>query len=197
MKACGVLLAGGASRRFGTDKAFIDYHGEPFYTKILNELDSHVNESIVVTKPDLINKFQLPEKVEVVMDEEKFSGKGPLAGLMTAMNSKEAIYYVVVACDMPLVTEDLISTLLDEAERNPEADAIIPVAHGRIHPLCAVYRYACKEMIHRQLQLGNKRVIDVLEELNTRYVTFSVATHLFANVNTKEDYMKIQKGRNQ
>ncbi|MCA0986038.1 molybdenum cofactor guanylyltransferase [Guptibacillus algicola] len=195
MRICGVLLAGGASRRFGSDKAFIDYEGVPFYSKILNELELHVNESIVVTKPELINRFQILKKVEVITDEQNLSGNGPLAGMLTAMNTKKAANYVVVACDMPLVTAELFSKLLDEAERYPNADAIIPVANGRIQPLCAVYRYACKEMIDQKLQLGSKRVMDVLEQLNTRYVAFNESSHLFSNVNTKEDYTEIRRGR--
>lgn len=195
MRTCGVLLAGGASRRFGSDKAFIDYRGTPFYTKILNELELHVDESLVVTKPELINRFQIHKKVEVITDEQNLSGNGPLAGILTAMNSKKATNYVVVACDMPLVTAELFSNLLDEAERDSSADAIIPVVNGRIQPLCAVYKYACKGMIDKKLQLGSKRVMDVLEQLNTRFVTFNESSNLFSNVNTKEDYMEIRRGR--
>lgn len=194
MKTCGVLLAGGESRRFGRDKAFADFQGSHFYQVIINELMKSVEECVVVTKPALIEEFVLEEKNRVITDDVSVAGKGPLAGLLSTMNEQEADQYVVVACDMPLVKEELFSKLLEESLNHPEADAIIPIAEGRIQPLCAVYNNTCKDTIEMKLSQGEKRVMDVLKELTVRYVKMEPAElEFFTNVNTLEEYKVIRK----
>ncbi len=198
MKACGVLLAGGESRRFGHDKAFVQYQGSPFYKTIVNELTKHVHKCLIVTKPELMARFESEEHADIIVDDRRFKGMGPLAGLISAMGVINADYYVVVACDMPLVTADLFSKLIQEAKHHPEADAIIPIANGRIQPLCALYKYTCKDSIENELLLGDKRVMAALKQLKVRHVMIEDKDlESFTNVNTIEEYMLIRKGPNQ
>lgn len=195
MTVCGVLLAGGESRRFGTPKAFATYDGLPFYQRIVIELNALVNESVIVTKPELFHEFETLENVKIVSDDNNYVGMGPLAGIITAMLAKEASHYVVIACDMPLVSRDILSKLISEAKNDFGLDAMIPIVNERTQPLCAVYHSRCKETIDKQISSGRRRVIDVLTELKVRYVQFENSEEQFINVNTREDYRLIRRER--
>lgn len=197
MTVCGVLLAGGESRRFGTPKAFATYNELPFYKKILTELNTLVTtETLIITKPELLNGFELLEKVKIVTDDKNYAGMGPLAGVYTAMLLNKASYYVVVACDMPLVSRNTLFKLVGEARENPEIDAVVPVVNGRYQPLCAVYHARCRKSIEKHLSIGNRRVLDVLKQLRVRYVVVDEREEQFTNVNTREDYRLIRRERN-
>jgi molybdopterin-guanine dinucleotide biosynthesis protein A len=63
---------------------------------------------------------------------------GPLGGLWTALRHTQADWNLLVACDMPDITEVFLQQLLDAAKTS-DADCVVPEIDGKIHPLCAVY----------------------------------------------------------
>ncbi|WP_347549604.1 molybdenum cofactor guanylyltransferase [Pseudalkalibacillus hwajinpoensis] len=194
MKVAGILLAGGESRRFGSPKAFATYKGEPFYRIILNQLDSIVDRSVIVSKQELIGKFQQVSSypVNVITDNESYCGMGPLAGIYSAMKSLDADYYITVACDMPLVTSDIFAFLVDKAKRHDAS--VVPVVDGRVQPLCAIYHASCKPTIEANLKAGRKRMSDFLKDCEIHYAPFGVDhKQWFMNINTSDDYKFVQE----
>ncbi|MBN8208282.1 molybdenum cofactor guanylyltransferase [Bacillus sp. NTK071] len=196
MKINGLLLAGGESRRFGSPKAFAALNGLPFYRIVLNKLLPIVSETAIVSKIDFINRFNIDEddRVTLLSDNDSFVGMGPLAGIYSAMEKTDGDYYVTVACDMPFLTERLLSMLIDELILHPDAMAVVPVENGKVQPLCAIYNASCENVIKNHLQAGKKRMIDLLNEIKVHYVPVSAFNQPhFMNVNTSEEYEMIQK----
>lgn len=197
MKINGLILAGGESRRFGSPKVFATLNGLPFYRIVLNQLLPIVSETAIVAKKDLMNQFNTDEddRVTVLTDVDSFVGMGPLAGMYSAMQMTEGDYYVTIACDMPLLTEGIITMLIDELMLHPDAMAIVPVENGRIQPLCAIYHASCENVIKHHLLDGRKRMSDLLNEIKVHYVSVKASNQrYFINVNTTEEYETIQKG---
>ncbi|TKD70122.1 molybdenum cofactor guanylyltransferase [Pseudalkalibacillus hwajinpoensis] len=196
MKINGLLLAGGESRRFGSPKAFATINGLPFYRIVLNQLLPIVSETAIIAKKDLMDRFTIDEddRVTLLTDNESFVGMGPLAGIYSAMEKTEGDYYVTVACDMPLLTEGLLSMLINEMMLHPDAVAIVPVKDGRVQPLCAIYHSSCENVIKNHLQAGRKRMIDLLNEIKVHYVSVNASNQRhFMNVNTIDEYEILQK----
>ncbi|RVU70971.1 MULTISPECIES: molybdenum cofactor guanylyltransferase [Lactobacillus] len=111
----GLVLAGGQSRRFGTDKALFTMPGQKLTNVELtvNRLQLVCDQVLVVTNPYnqiSIQELVANEKVLVTADLIPYQGQGPLAGLMTAQEYgvKDLI---INACDYPFLKVDAIKFL--------------------------------------------------------------------------------------
>lgn len=94
---------------------------------------------------------------------------------------------------MPLVDQEILTALLLIRKQNHEA--VIPVIHGKIHPLTALYRRTLLPEIENLLANGNLRMMSLLEKIDAVYLNEShfKDSSRFANINKMED-LKILKG---
>jgi molybdopterin-guanine dinucleotide biosynthesis protein A len=132
--AIGVVLAGGAGRRIGGDKAIVELDGRPLLLYPLNVLRAVLDEVVVVAKQSTVLP---PFDVDVAIWLEADEPRHPLAGIVHALRCARGRPVVVVAGDMPFVTRSLVATLARERARG--ALVVVPRAAGRLHPLCARY----------------------------------------------------------
>jgi molybdenum cofactor guanylyltransferase len=130
----GAVLAGGAGRRIGGDKAMVELEGRPLLHYPLSVLRAVLDEVAVVAKQSTV----LPGlDVEVAIWLEAEEPRHPLAGIVHALRCARGRPVVVVAGDMPFVTRGLVAAL--SRERSRGAVAVVPLAGGRLQPLCARY----------------------------------------------------------
>jgi len=130
-----VVLAGGAARRLdGVDKAAVDIGGSSLLDRVLGSLVG-AGRVVVVGPPR-----QLPPGVLGTREEPP--GGGPVAGLAAGLRLVEAPLVVVLACDLPFLTEATVRRLLtvigDAASAADGAQLVDET--GRRQPLAAVYR---------------------------------------------------------
>lgn len=188
VKIVGVIVAGGQSRRFGSDKAFSLYKGKLFFQHSLQAVSSFADEVIIVTSRTLFPRFNTMANVKVVEDMEEFKGCGPLAGIYTAMNEYQAEWYAVLPVDVPLVTSSLVDCLVSKIDGT--YDAIVPVIGGKLQPLLALYRNSVRERIYDQLVREEYKMGTILKGLSVLYLTEEEIgeREAFHNINTKQDY---------
>lgn len=188
MKTAGILLAGGASRRFGSPKMFAKHEGKEFYRYSWEALKPYCDTIAVVTKPEFLDRF--PNKLRKLMDIEPFAGLGPLAGIYSAMESVEADRYIVLPCDMPYITADVVGRLLGAHSQDVTAVSV----EGKRHPLVSVWQAGTAPSIRRALEGGNRRVMDVQTAHDVRWVEgrrlSDTPERSFKNVNTPNEIGK-------
>ncbi|HEX8070805.1 MAG TPA: molybdenum cofactor guanylyltransferase [Pyrinomonadaceae bacterium] len=190
----GFILAGGASRRMGRDKARLRLGGETFVARAARALAALTPcVRLVSARPDAA-EFGLPVVADVYRD------CGALGGLHAALAACRAPWAAVVSCDLPFVTGAYWLRLAVFAEADaPDADApdaVVPFQpDGRAQPLCALYaRAACLPAVERMLRAGELRPRRLLEQVRARRVApaelraLPEAARLFTNVNTPEEY---------
>lgn len=191
MKHCHILLAGGLSRRFGQPKAFLNWKGMPLYEWCKQALVSE--ETFIISHPSLVSKFRARQEENVMVDLEPFSGKGPLAGIYTAMHHIQSDYYTFLPCDTPLVKQRTIELLKKEA---CGFDAVVPISDGRIHPLISVIHQRAKEVLYKQLLQNQLKTADIFQHLHTNYLEVERCgskSWEFINVNKKEDLRELNR----
>ena len=135
-EACAVVLAGGQSVRFGSDKALAEFRGEPLLKHVLRGLRAAGFAQIALAAKDAQRYAPVAEGIELLDDGH--AGQTPLAGLAAGLKSSR--YEVVFACaaDMPFAADAaLIDALTAALVSN---DAAVPEAGGSLQPLCAVWR---------------------------------------------------------
>jgi molybdopterin-guanine dinucleotide biosynthesis protein A len=194
-----VILAGGFSRRFGQDKCLVNLFGKPLVLHVINRVSAMVNEKVVAVGSDalrekLSNVFK--SKIRVVVD--KYEGQSPLVGALTGFESVDAEYSLLLPCDTPFVSIEVVALLLDLCANR---GAVIPRwPNGYVEPLQAVYN--TKSAINaakKALDEGKRDLLSMINHLNgVRYVSTLVLQQIdpklltFFNVNTAADLKRAE-----
>lgn len=185
MRTQGILLAGGQSRRFGSPKAFAQHEGEYFYALAYRALSSVCDDVLIVTLAELQHRF--PAHLHVVPDSESYRGDGPLAGIYTAMTVSPAERYIVLPCDMPYMTAEVLARFVG-ATGAKEAYAVRTASHQ--HPLVSCLSHRVLPTLEAHLAAGQKGVIAFLEEVGVQWLDGELftaqASRVFCNVNHPE-----------
>lgn len=184
----GVVLAGGESRRFGSPKAFAEIDGIPFYQCSINAIQPFCSSIVIVTKPNLQEKFKRDRhNVAVINDVKEFRGQGPLAGLYSAMEYRASPWYMVTPIDVPFVEASIFGQLIKFIDKN--IDGIVPIVSGKKQPLIAIYNYSIKDEIRHMLENGKRSVQQLLGKFNIRYIPMNIEQS-FININRKTDFFQ-------
>ena len=150
----GVILAGGRSSRFGTDKAFVLYRGRPFIQHTLDLMKKIFLEVVIMTNhPEKFDGFQ----TKILKDEIPF--QGPTGGIVTALECVGDIF--VVPCDMPLLSPKVILGLL---AKDNGSSVVMCRREGRLEPLCAIYRTSILPVLKSRLKSGQRELHSLLED---------------------------------
>lgn len=136
----GAVLAGGLSRRFGTEKALFHLGGHPMARYALDALEAWTTRQVVIT-----NEAGVSEALGVPGRPDDVPGLGPVGGLITALSwagemGLDGVF--LLACDLPLVSSDLVGNIIGNWP--PEALAAAPGSRGPLgfEPLCSAFSVA-------------------------------------------------------
>jgi len=130
----GVVLAGGAGRRMGGDKALAPLAGRPLLDHVLAALRTVLGEVVVAAKDDTALP-PLPAGV-AVWRESGEEERHPLLGIREALRRAAGRAVLVAAVDLPLVTPSDLRALLAAGASDR---AVLARAAGRPQPLLALY----------------------------------------------------------
>jgi molybdopterin-guanine dinucleotide biosynthesis protein A len=182
----GFILAGGRSRRMGSDKSRLQINGVTLVERIAGELQKITGSITLVGGQAVAGLNHTPDL---------FPDLGALGGVHAALANCHAPAALVVACDFPFVTAELFQHLCSFRHGH---DAVAPIQEDGIpQPLCAVYNVdPCLEIAEQMIKTGERKPVALLQSVRTRWMPFSelsnlnAAKHFFDNVNTPEDYIR-------
>ena len=185
------ILAGGQSRRLGgRNKAALSINGASVLDLQLARLRRVVDRTIIIANDaDAFGSSGLP----VIPD--MLPNAGALGALYTAVRAAPTDRTLVIACDMPFVSEPLLAYLV-EAGRT--ADIVIPRTARGYEPLCATYTRRTADALMRLVEEKRFALSEVarLPGLTIREIgrdelePFGPEDVLFFNVNTPDDYAR-------
>ncbi|HPO11992.1 MAG TPA: molybdenum cofactor guanylyltransferase [Candidatus Hydrogenedentes bacterium] len=182
-----IVLAGGKSRRMGSDKSLLLFMGKPLIQHICVQVAPHFDELLIAGGKERQLHFL---NARIVPDE--ISGQGPLRGIASALADSHHDLNFVIACDIPWVNFTLLRNLLREANN---CDWVIPItAEGHYEPLFAVYRKSALPGMRQALEEGERRVVGALRHCRVKTVCIPSSDGI-KNINTKDDYRKLLAGR--
>ena len=159
----GLVLAGGASRRMGRDKAQILFGSEPLVLRAVRRL-AQVCVDVVVASGD----GHRLDHLGVTQVADVMRGAGPLAGIAAGLESARHDLVAVVAVDMPSASPAVLALLADLWRGEA---AVVPIVEGRWEPLHAVWARSAAPGIAACLRAGERRVMRVLTTLGARSVS--------------------------
>ncbi len=176
----GAVLAGGASRRFGEDKALYPYRGRPLLGWVLESLAGAGERFIVANRP---YAFGVPVYPDLI------PGGDALSGLHSALYHARLPWVAVAACDLPFLTRGYWDYLYEKAQTASALAVVALGPEGDPEPLAALYHRDLLPQVETQLRTGDLLLRRVFEgralflpfaEIGERF-----GPQVFLNANTR------------
>ena len=180
----GLVLAGGASTRMRTDKAALQYHGQPQLHWAFELVSKFCAASFVSVRPEQRDDAARAGHPQIV---DRQPGIGPIAGISAALLEQPKAAWLVLACDLPFLTERTLQYLI--AHRDPQkiATAYRSSHDGLPEPLCAIWEPAAREPLLAYIASGKQCPRKFLINSDTALLDLPERPAL-DNVNTVEEF---------
>lgn len=187
----GLVLAGGASRRMGRDKALMELGGRPLIQIVVERMAVVCAEVIIVAgDATSYTRFGVP----VVVD--RFRDVGVLGGLHAGLAVAGYELALAVGCDMPFLKPELLRAFAAWAEGY---DVALLRHEGYLEPLHGAYRRTCLPSIEAAIRAGKRRIVSFFPHVRVRTIGLDDVRPLdpelnsFRNVNTPEEWEAAKK----
>jgi molybdopterin-guanine dinucleotide biosynthesis protein A len=179
----GLILAGGASKRMRRDKATLEYRGKTQLERAFELASRHVEKVFVSLRADQVSD---PTRSQRPMIVDSGEGAGPMVGIRSALAAHPKAAWLVLACDLPFLSDTVIAELLRRRDPSAVATAYKSAHDGLPEPLCAIWEPSAARLLaetdadcpRKFLIRHNTHLIDPFDP------------RALDNVNTPEEYSR-------
>ncbi len=180
----GLILAGGSSSRMRRDKAALEYGGKTQLDRAFELAGRHVPQVFVSVRASQIAD---PARAQKPMIVDSVAGEGPIVGIRSALAAYPHVAWLVLACDLPFLSDAALSQLLRGRDASVLATAYRSAHDGLPEPLCAVWEPAAAAALAAYVSGGGscprkfliRHAASLLEPQDSRALD---------NINTPEEY---------
>jgi molybdopterin-guanine dinucleotide biosynthesis protein A len=180
----GLILAGGSSSRMHRDKAALPYRGKSQLNRAFELASRHLSKVFVSVRASQTTD---PTRAQRPMIVDCVAGEGPIVGIRSALAAYPDVAWLVLACDLPFLSDAALSQLLRERDAAGLATAYRSAHDGLPEPLCAIWEPAAGPALASYQNDGGRcprkflvrHAVPLLEPQDRRALD---------NVNTPEEY---------
>ncbi|MCH7505555.1 molybdenum cofactor guanylyltransferase [PVC group bacterium] len=174
----GIVLAGGHSRRFGSDKALTQWKGMSFLERSLKLLDEFSLQPVVIANRGTDYSF-----LGYPVYHDLIENKGPLGGLYTAMTLFKNTSLLVLTCDMPALTHSVLSGLIDKYKLQCDV-TVYNSERFHLHPFPGIYESYMANQVKIRLFAKRLSMQEFLDSITTNRIDSSFTPpKFFSNIN--------------
>lgn len=119
----GLVLAGGESRRMGSDKGSLAYYGGTTQRRHVYSMMQQYCSNVYVSCNATQKEINIAEGLPFI--EDSFIGLGPLSGILSAFRQNPGTAWLTVACDMPYLSQQALQQLVQQRNSSKMATAFI------------------------------------------------------------------------
>jgi molybdopterin-guanine dinucleotide biosynthesis protein A len=179
------VLAGGKSSRMGQEKGLAIVNQKPMIEHILASLADLTLPTRIITANQSYARFGLP------LVADPIPNMGPLGGLYTALQHTQAQWVLMLSCDMPLLTTEILKPLIVAQEKD---NLLYYKVAGQIFPFPACYHSSLKTKVLKLIQEKKLKITSFLEETNPKPISLTEEkTMYFTNANHPDDIAQLEK----
>jgi molybdopterin-guanine dinucleotide biosynthesis protein A len=180
----GLILAGGSSSRMHRDKASLQYRGKTQLDRTVELARRHVSKVFVSVRAD---QTLDPARAQYPMIVDSVDGQGPIIGIRSALAAHPKAAWLVLACDLPFLSDAAVEALLQARDTKTLATAYSSAHDGLPEPLCAIWESAAAPVLADYQAGGGKCPRKFLIRHGARLLD-PVDPRALDNVNTPEEY---------
>lgn len=177
-----IILTGGTSKRFGSDKSEAKLGGRPLIDHLISEIPTELPIIVVGPPRDTYS-------VDIQVVQESPALGGPVAAIAAGVALLQTELVAIFATDMPfgpLLIPQLLVAL------QPESGAVLPIdSAGFDQPLSALYRVnSLREALSTFQSVNGESMRNLVAALQvTRIPIENSSAHLLMDIDTKADLM--------
>jgi len=180
----GLVLAGGSSRRMQRDKAALPYQGQSQLDRAFQLAKRHLNDVFVSVRAGQAHD---PIRARHPLIVDSIAGEGPIVGIRSALAAYPDGAWLVLACDLPFLSDSAIDTLLFQRDPGTFVTAYRSAHDGKPEPLCAIWEPSSAALLADYQAEGGECPRKFLIRHNARLIDLQDPRAL-DNVNTPEEY---------
>ena len=189
-KITGIILAGGKSRRMGVEKGLLRLSGKfmiEYAIQVLKQVCDHI---IISENTDAYDFLGYPVIADI------YPNSGPMGGIYSALKYSDTDLNLVLSCDMPFISEQMLSLLIENA---PNYDVTVPWHGGeKFEPMCALYHKDVIPIFEKFIQENNFKIPTAFKQIRTNKIQMSEELDvynplLFENVNSRTELKKVMQ----
>jgi molybdopterin-guanine dinucleotide biosynthesis protein A len=181
-----LILAGGENKRLPMMKGFLEIDGKRIIESNIDLLE-RIFDKVIISTNNPEHYFYLGRP----MVGDTMSERGPMTGILSALNLPEISEIFVTACDMPFISGELIRSIVDQ--RDTRWDAVIPVFEKKPQPLLGIYSKPIAQNMEDSIKSGKRSLREFLQGIHVLYISEKDIRRIdregksFININTPED----------
>jgi molybdenum cofactor guanylyltransferase len=183
LKITGIVLAGGKSLRMGYDKGLAKVGERKMIELVIQSLKKVCDDIIIISNTDAYNYLDIPVYVDLIKE------CGPIGGIFTGLFHSQTEHNLIVACDMPFVSDKLLNTIINNCNNN---QIVIPSINNQLEPLCGYYNKDILLNIKSFIDNNEYSVNKMIRHFKYEAISFDFNSILLTNVNTPDELNKIQ-----
>jgi molybdopterin-guanine dinucleotide biosynthesis protein A len=180
----GLILAGGSSTRMQRDKAALIYQGKTQLDRAFELAGRHLAKVFVSVRAAQAHD---PNRAQRPMIVDLGGGEGPIVGIRSALAAHPNVAWLVLACDLPFLSDASLDTLMREREPGTFATAYRSTHDGLPEPLCAIWEPMAAAMLAEYQAAGGHCPRKFLIRHGARLIDPPDPRSL-DNINTPEEY---------
>ena len=183
-----LLLIGGKSSRMGTDKSDLIFRDNLTQKQRGIQLLSSVCNDVFISVRD--EKSAASDTPPTIIDA--FGSTGPLDAIASAQQSDPTATWLILACDLPLLEETHLKTLIDARDTTKDATYFVSATDATFpEPLCTIWEPSSAPAVATAITDGRRCPLSVLKNLNGNALP-SPGLWTLANTNTEADAIEIR-----
>ena len=185
MDLTGLILAGGESKRAGTDKG-LKLLGEETWVAVMRKKLKGLNlDSFVSVNQSQVNSYrEIIQEAELIVDDAKIPG--PLRGILTAHSTFPDLDWMILACDLVDMKPEVIGYLAGCFEQQNNHDFYVYQNHKFYQPFCGIYTAKGLAKLLKTYKNSNEHnysMQHVFESFDTFAIPVSDTNKSFKNYN--------------
>jgi len=174
------ILCGGKSSRMESEKGLVLFQEKPFIEHIIQAI-LPVTDQIKLVTPSKEYDYLPYEKIADIIAD-----RGPLGGIYTALTHSETEFNLILSCDIPLISSELLKELI--AKHTKEAGITIFATESRIHPLIGIYSKEILPIVKEAIEANELKMMDLLAKTPHQIIKIEESENFpLTNINSTDE----------
>lgn len=174
------ILCGGKSSRMQSEKGLVLFQEKPFIEHIIKAILPITEQIKLITASKEYDYLPYEKIPDIISD------KGPLGGIYTALSHSETEFNLILSCDIPLISTELLQELI--SKHTEEAGITVFASESKTHPLIGIYSKKIVPVIKNAIDSDELKMMDLLAKVPHQILNIEESENFpLTNINSADE----------